>query len=41
MKEIEALRKTKYELIRTINSIQETLDEKTGGKPRILFVAPE
>lgn len=40
MKEIEALRKTKYELIRTINSIQETLDEKTGGKPRILFVAP-
>jgi glycosyltransferase involved in cell wall biosynthesis len=40
MKEIEALRKTKYELIRTINSIQKTLDEKTGGKPRILFVAP-
>jgi len=40
MKEIEALRKTKYELIRTINSIQKTLDEKSGGKPRILFVAP-
>jgi glycosyltransferase involved in cell wall biosynthesis len=40
MKEIEALRKTKYELIRTINSIQRTLDEKSGGKPRILYVAP-
>lgn len=40
MKEIEALRKTKYDLIRTINSLQKTLDEKTGGKPRILFVAP-
>jgi glycosyltransferase involved in cell wall biosynthesis len=40
MKEIEALRKTKYELIRTINSIQKTLDDKSGGKPRILFVAP-
>ena len=40
MKEIEALRKTKYELVRTINSIQKTLDEKTGGKKRILFVAP-
>lgn len=40
MKEIEALRRTKYELIKTVNSIQQTLDEKTGGKPRILFVAP-
>ncbi len=40
MQEIEALRKTKYELTRTINSIQKTLDEKSGGKPRILFVAP-
>jgi glycosyltransferase involved in cell wall biosynthesis len=40
MKEIEALRRTKYELIRTVNSIQQTLDEKTGGKPRILFIAP-
>jgi len=40
MKEIEALRKTKYELVRTINSIQKTLDEKSGGKPRILYVAP-
>lgn len=40
MKEIEALRKTKYELTRTINSIEKTLEEKTGGKPRILFVAP-
>lgn len=40
MHEIEVLRKTKYELTRTINSLQKTLDEKSGGKPRILFVAP-
>ena len=40
MQEIEALRKTKYELTRTINSLQKTLDEKSGGNPRILFVAP-
>ena len=40
MNEIEVLRKTRYELLRTVNSIQKTLDEKAGGKPRILFVAP-
>lgn len=40
MNEIEALRKTKYELTRTINSLERTISEKSGGKPRILFVAP-
>lgn len=37
---IDALRKTKYELVKRINSLQKTLDQKSGGKPRVLYVAP-
>jgi glycosyltransferase involved in cell wall biosynthesis len=34
------LRKVKYELIRTVNGLDSRIREITGGKPRILFVAP-